>query len=738
MSSTVKNNGTSSPSLDDAIREGLSPKEAKRLALSTAEAIAAMHARGDVHGELTPRSVLLARSGGVSIVAADAPQPALYRMRYASPEAARREELGQGADVFALSLIVRELIEGIPARRGTGDDLVMEAIDGRVSVPQGIEGELVSLAALAASPHPENRPSASAFAAALKSSGQFKGFAKQDWLIIGAALAAILMLAFMLRESTRERARSTQQFEDARAAFEGFLGGIYPELDRVENIAPLAEAGRNALSSMETMLEEERSPRDRLLLARTLLWNGEAERVQGNQDAAIQLFERAVARAEALDEPEVAADIILDAETALGDLEVARREFGSATAHYGSAISIGRTRLEADPDSRSRRIAFATALMGFGELKMVTGSSGAASALDYFGRARTVLTHPSVADNEMDRDALEIKVRIYRLEGSLRMRQGKDLIGIKKFSQHVEGAQRLVEMDPGRSRLHQMLGQGAGVLSTAQLSIGQLDGAVVSLRKAVEAWRLLRAMEPLEIRWRRQWARATRDLAMALADVGEWQEAALLHETSLDDLQLMVDTELLPASIKLEIGIQLLSAAEGLHAAGDIVNARRHLANADKRIGRAPTSPRSEDRWRSAKARADVIRAELLLAEGNWREAESQALKFLQDVEELASSGRDRAVRLERARALLVTSAVRAMEGENEVATRARERALGIADELLRENSVYIPALVLKTRSLFFLGEDARAAEVLADLEGMGYQGLDLGPVRAATAALRE
>ena len=68
MSSTALNTGTAAPNLDDAIREGLSPKEARRLALRTAEAIAAMHARGDVHGDLTPRSILLARGGSVSMV----------------------------------------------------------------------------------------------------------------------------------------------------------------------------------------------------------------------------------------------------------------------------------------------------------------------------------------------------------------------------------------------------------------------------------------------------------------------------------------------------------------------------------------------------------------------------------------------------------------------------------------------------------------------------------------------
>ena len=127
-----------------------------------------------------------------------------------------------------------------------------------------------------------------------------------------------------------------------------------------------------------------------------------------------------------------------------------------------------------------------------------------------------------------------------------------------------------------------------------------------------------------------------------------------------------------------------------------------------------------------------------MLAQGNWEAAEFLALEFLEGVELLTSEGRDRSVRLERARALLVTSAVRAMNDESDIARSARERALAIAEELLREDQGFVPAYVLKARCLFVLGEDMRAAEVLAKLDEMGYRGLDLGPVRAATAALRD
>ena len=212
----------------------------------------------------------------------------------------------------------------------------------------------------------------------------------------------------------------------------------------------------------------------------------------------------------------------------------------------------------------------------------------------------------------------------------------------------------------------------------------------------------------------------------------------MLHDTSLADMEMLLESGQLPATANLDIAQQLLDSTEGLHAAGDLLAARRRLVEARARIGPVMASARSEAEWLRLKAHADVIGAELMLSEGKWVEADALALKFLEGVEQLSSDGRDRSVRLERARALLVTSAVRAINGESEIAQGARERALGIAEELIREDPGFVQAYVLQARTLFVLGEDARAAEVLAKLDEMGYQGLDLGSVRAATAALRD
>ena len=57
---------------------------------------------------------------------------------------------------------------------------------------------------------------------------------------------------------------------------------------------------------------------------------------------------------------------------------------------------------------------------------------------------------------------------------------------------------------------------GARVLALVQSEAGELQFAVESLRTSVEAWRLLREMEPDKLEWRREWARSSRSLADVL------------------------------------------------------------------------------------------------------------------------------------------------------------------------------------------------------------------------------
>lgn len=729
---------TASPTLDDAVREGLSPKEAKRLALRAAEALAALHARDEVHGELTPRSFALGRGGDVRIVPSSRKEPALYRLRYAAPESARREVPSAPTDVFALSLIIRELIEGLPARRAVGDDLALDAIDGRVSAPHGLEGELQGLAALAASPHVDGRPNASEFVAALRGATQFRGFTGQEWVVAGVALMTAVTLAVMLRNSAQARERAGRQSDDAHAALEGFISGSYEDLDRFKDIRALAEAGERALSSMDRVEDADRTPEDRLLFGQTLLWNGKARMVQDDDAGAKELFERALEYASSIENGQQRAMIELRSQVFLGALARTRRDPKGSLKLVRGAVAVGEVARSAEPPSRELQLALARAYLDLGFLSMADRRLTVQDALDAFQSARSLLDGVAKKGGAPDSGVLELRMELDLLEANLSFIAQNETRGIKLLKQHVAVARQLVKLDPGVPNRRHAFARGADILARAQRKTGAFPDAAETHRAALEGWRLLREMEPAEVMWRREWARSTRRLAEVLGKLGQWQEASRLHDIALEELEAMLASGDLPPAGTFEIGAQLLDAGEGLLAAGDLKRARNRATRAAKLIGKAPPARRMRGAWEPVRVRMKVVRAELLLAGGRWADAEMVALTLLDELQALANQGRDTGMLMERARALLVTSAVRAMEGDRDVARRIRERALGIAEELERDRPNHPEALSLKARIHFALGNDEAAAELIGRLDEAGYFSLELAAVRAATAAMQQ
>lgn len=717
------------PNLEDALREGLSKKEAQRLALRVSEALAARHVRGEAHGELTPRSILLGRGGDVSIMEPDRSEPALYRLRYAAPEIARREAPCAGSDVFALSLVIRELVEGLPARRSSGDELAMEAVDGRVSAPHGLDGELQSLAVLAASPHPDARPDASEFVAALRGATKFRGFSGQEWVIAGIALAAALMLAVMLRNSAEERDRAGQQFEEARAAFKGLLSGIYPELDRIKDIGPLALAGERALSSMEQMRDDERTAEDHVLFAQTLLWNGEAKRIEGQSKEARILFERAIERCTNLEQGPVRSEIELRSNVALGVLARASKADFEALQYIERAIELGDAALRNDPDDRGVRLAVARAHLDLGSLLATRGTPDVDKVAKALETSRHVLQHASLKGTSRDREVLELRSEMNLACGQFYGRSGYEGRAITNLTIHVRQAGWLVDLDPARPLRRRAFAEGATALGERLELDGRYADAVGAFEQAQESWRLLRELQPQELAWRREWARSTHRLAVTLGRTGEWQRATDLQSASIEVLRNVRAAEGDGSTLAPEITDQLLDATEGLLAAGDLRRAQGLLVEAKGSLDAEDQSPRV--------ARTQIIEAELLLAQGSWGEARNLSQKFIVYAQGLASEGNDRGLRLERARARLVTSAVDAMRGHEEDAVGGRRRALGIALEVDDERPNDPQVLSILARAHFLLGNDAEAADVIKRLEAIGYRGLELAVVRAGTSALR-
>ena len=157
---------------------------AARVAQQIAEALGAAHERGIVHRDIKPSNVLLTSTGrvkvgdfGIAQAFSDAqltlPGMTMGSVHYFSPEQARGEPLSPSSDIYALGLVMFEMLTG---RRAWGGDTAASVATARLSgavpsaaaVRPGIPAELDGLVRWALSPDPAARPTAEELATRLE------------------------------------------------------------------------------------------------------------------------------------------------------------------------------------------------------------------------------------------------------------------------------------------------------------------------------------------------------------------------------------------------------------------------------------------------------------------------------------------------------------------------------------------------------------------------------------------
>ena len=137
--------------------------EALRLAADLATAVAALHRRGEIHGDLAPANILVDAEGAITLVdvghhARAGAGPATATAGYAAPELLQAGRLPNApADVFALGAVIHELRHGHPPIGYAG-----------APADPGLPAAVHALLRRCLAPKPATRPSAEAVAEALR------------------------------------------------------------------------------------------------------------------------------------------------------------------------------------------------------------------------------------------------------------------------------------------------------------------------------------------------------------------------------------------------------------------------------------------------------------------------------------------------------------------------------------------------------------------------------------------
>ncbi len=152
---------------------------ARRLAIELSRALAAGHALGVIHRDLTPENVLLLADGRLKVVdfgvakldgerRLTASAAALGTPCYMAPEQVLGEVVSDRTDVYALGCILQEALTGRPPFTGDGPEVMAAQLrEPPPPLPEVIEASLRALVVAALAKDPATRPSAADVVTAL-------------------------------------------------------------------------------------------------------------------------------------------------------------------------------------------------------------------------------------------------------------------------------------------------------------------------------------------------------------------------------------------------------------------------------------------------------------------------------------------------------------------------------------------------------------------------------------------
>ena len=592
----------------------LSIRQRLDLFLQICDAVEHAHRHLTVHRDLKPSNILVTEAGAVKLLdfgiskllesdaAGGGETVALLTPEYTSPEQIRKEPVTTSTDIFALGILLYEVLVGEHPFRKNGQlpHEVMRAIVEDDARPSRLNSELdaIVLTALKKQPawrYPSVGPLADDIGRYLrgwpvlaKGNGaayRMGKFLRRQWLPVAAA-ALLIAVLFAGIFATR---RQAQAAEEARARADQEKSIAEQNQSTANQQRRLAEA-RTLEAESERAKEQERYRQVRSLSASLLfdLYDGVRD-LAGSSTARRLIVAKAQRQLELLNnesekDPELERDLAAAYER-MGELRVdpaqpAKADAAAALDAYQRGVALRRKLAEqaASQHGDRRNLALSLSKLGDGEVLAADMDKALAAYQEAWTIAKSQ-GDPRTLGTVDDRRCIAF------------LTAGNNAKAIESCQEGIAVLEPLAKSAPQDAEVQRLTATTEASYGNALRLSRKPEEAAQHARLAIESFDRLEALAPSNAEYRRFASTAQTILALSLAAAGDNAGSEEAFRKSVQSMEIAVEID--PADMRspLRLAVTLLAFSRRLQQTGDKTAAHQTAQEALALLERATQKP---------------------------------------------------------------------------------------------------------------------------------------------------